>query len=179
MTTLRHPITPNFHSHTHGYKPHLTNTATHVGSQPHPTATPTRVSPGHTQLPQPHTRAQTTFNCLHHTRGYQSYPTGTTKLDRTNHIQIPPPHTWEANHIQTATPTRVGPDHTQLPQPHTRAQTTSNWHHQTRGQQSHTIATAKYVGTNNHCLTRGHQTHSTVITIYVDANHIQLPPPHA
>ena len=176
----------------------------------------------------PHTLGSNTSNCHSHTRGHQPHPTGTTKLVATNHIQLPPPNTWVpitsnnhchtrrhqthltvitiyvgANQIQLLPPHAWATNHTQLPQPQLRAQTTSNWHHQTRGFQSHPIAVATHLGikyiqlpqphtrapttSNWHHEIREYQSHPiampthlgnqsnrTATTTYAGTNHIQL-----
>ena len=179
----------------------------------------------------PHTSGSNTSNCHSHTRGHQPHPTGTTKLVATNHIQLPPPNTWVpitsnnhcrtrrhqthltvitiyvgANQIQLLPPHAWATNHTQLPQPQLRAQTTSNWHHQTRGYQSHPIAVATHLGikyiqlpqphtrapttSNWHHEIREYQSHPiampahlgnqsnrTATTTYAGTNHIQLAQP--
>ena len=140
----------------------------------------------------PHTSGSNTSNCHSHTRGHQPHPTGTTKLVTTNHIQLPPPNTWVpitsnnhchtrrhqthltvitiyvgANQIQQLLPHTWATNHTQLPQPQLRAQSTSNWHHQTRGYQSHPIAVATHLG---------NQIHPTATATHAGSNHIQLAP---
>ena len=57
--------------------------------------------------------------------------------------------------------------HIQLPQPHTRAPTTSNWHHQIRVYQSYTIAMTTHLGT---------QSQPTATATQAGTNHIQLVP---
>ena len=68
-----------------------------------------------------------------------------------------------------------------MPQPHTLAQTTSNWRNQPRGYRSHPIVMPHTSGSNTsncHSHTRGHQPHPTGTTKLVATNHIQLPPPN-
>ena len=163
----------------------------------------------------PHTSGSNTSNCHSHTRGYQT-------RDH-HHIQLPPPNTWVpitsiivrhqthltvitiyvgANQIQQLLPHTWATNHTQLPQPQLRAQSTSNWHHQTRGYQStlpwphtghqiHPTATATHAGSNHiqleireyqsHPIAMtthlGNQSHRTATTTHAGTNHIQLAQP--
>ena len=157
----------------------------------HPTDIATRAGTNHIQLAPPNSWVPITSNCDGHTRGYQAHSTVTAIHEGGNHIQLLPPHACAT-------------DHTQLPLPQTRAQTTSNWHHQTRGYQSHPIAMAPHVGTKHiqlspphtwapttsncyrhtlghpithscHIQTRGQQPPPTGTVKLVGTNHIQLP----
>ena len=154
----RTPITSNCHHQTRWYQSHPIAKAIHVGTKHIKLSPPYTWAPATSNYYR-HTRwPSTTHNCQSHTRGHKPRPTCTTKLVGTNHIQLSCTHTWAqttsyyhghtrkhqthstvttihvgASHIQLLPPHAWAPNHTQLPQPHTRAQTTSNWHHHTRG----------------------------------------------
>ena len=64
--------------------------------------------------------------------------------------------------------THLGIKYIQLPQPHTRAPTTSNWHHEIREYQSHPIAMTTQLG---------NQSRRTATTTHAGTNHIQLAQP--
>ena len=143
----------NCHRHTRGCLLDPTATATRADTKPHPTATAIHASTNHIQLAPPNTWAQITSNCHSHTRGHQTHSTVTAIHMGDSHTQLLPPHAWAHNH-------------TQLLQPHTLAQTTSNWHHQTRGYQSHPIDTATGVGTKHIQLSPPYTWASTISNRY-------------
>ena len=176
--------------------------------QTHPTATATHAGTNHIQLTPPNSWTPIISSCHRQIHRYQSHPIiiATQRRHQThstvitiyvgaNHIQLLPPHAWATND-------------TQLPQPQMRAQTTSNWHHQTRGYQSHPIAVATHLGikhiqllqphtrapttSNWHHEIReyqshpiamtthlGNQSHRTATTTHAGTNHIQLAPPNS
>ena len=90
----------------------------------------------HTQMPQPHTLAQTICKCHQQTRGYQSHPIPiATHLD-IKHIQLPQPHTRALTTYNSHLP-------------NTWAQITSKCHSHTSGHQTHSPATAIHAGANH------------------------------
>ena len=118
---------------------------------------PHACAPDHTQLLQPHTRAKTTSNWDHQTRGYQSHPIAiTTHLGTQSHL--------------AATATHAGTKQIQLSSPITWTPTTYNCHRQTRGYQSYPIAITTHLGT---------QSHPAATATHAGTNHIQLAIPNS
>ena len=164
--------------------------------QTHPTATATHAGTNHIQLAPPNSWPPIISNCHRQIHGYQSHPIIIATHVGTKHIQLSSPYTWAPTKSNCYRLTREPhPTATRM-----RAQTT-NWHHQTRGYQSHPIAVAthlgiKYIQLNtwgNHQLLRltwatnhthchshkcGHKPHQPGNTKLVGTNHIQLPWPH-
>ena len=142
--TLRQPIIPDCHNHTRGHKPHPTGATNLAGTNLIQLSC-------HTLRDQTHPTATATH------AWHQAHPTGTTQTR--GHQSCP-----------IATTNFMGIKHIQLPSlPHTRAPTTSNWHHEIREYQSHPIAMRHTLRTTNQ--TGLPQPH------IAGTNHIQLAQP--
>ena len=116
------PHTFNCHRHTRRTQPYSTATATRVSTEPHPTASDTRM------------QAQSTSNWQHQTRGYQSHPLDMATHVGTKHIQRSPPYTWAPTTSNCYRHTRGSP-------------TTSNCRSHTRRHKEHPTGITKLVGT--------------------------------
>ena len=179
---------------------------THLGNQSNHTAITTHAGTNHIQLAPSNSWTPIISNCHRQIHGYQSHPIIIATHVGTKHISTVITIYVGANQIRLLLPHVWATNHTQLPQPQLHAQTTSNWHHQTRGYQSHPIAMATHLGikyiqlpqphtrapttSNWHHEIREYQSHpiampthlgnqsnQTATTTHAGTNHIQLAQP--